>query len=53
MEIFFSIFSLWSNDSFWQSSRENNYTVPYPGASVVIPEGKHTDRQQACVYAML
>uniref|UniRef100_A0A8C6RMA5 Fibrocystin-L n=1 Tax=Nannospalax galili TaxID=1026970 RepID=A0A8C6RMA5_NANGA len=30
---------LWSNDSFWQSSRENNYTVPHPGANVVIPEG--------------
>ncbi|XP_073925166.1 fibrocystin-L isoform X4 [Castor canadensis] len=34
-----AIYNLWSNDSFWQSSRENNYTVPYPGASVVIPEG--------------
>nr|XP_045000409.1 fibrocystin-L [Jaculus jaculus] len=32
-------YNLWSNDSFWQSSRENNYTVPYPGANVVIPEG--------------
>nr|XP_010954142.1 fibrocystin-L isoform X1 [Camelus bactrianus] len=30
---------LWSNDSFWQSSRENNYTIPHPGANVVIPEG--------------
>ncbi|KAM5281038.1 fibrocystin-L [Ctenodactylus gundi] len=32
-------YNLWSNDSFWQSSRENNYTVPHPGANVVIPEG--------------
>ncbi|XP_045037491.2 fibrocystin-L [Desmodus rotundus] len=32
-------YNLWSNDSFWQSSRENNYTVPYPGANVIIPEG--------------
>ncbi|XP_013209363.1 fibrocystin-L [Microtus ochrogaster] len=30
---------LWSNESFWQSSPENNYTVPHPGANVVIPEG--------------
>ncbi|XP_063113704.1 fibrocystin-L isoform X1 [Cavia porcellus] len=30
---------LWSNHSFWQSSQENNYTVPHPGAQVVIPEG--------------
>ncbi|XP_070248855.1 fibrocystin-L [Myotis yumanensis] len=32
-------YNLWSNDSFWQSSRENNYTKPHPGANVVIPEG--------------
>ncbi|XP_049710533.1 fibrocystin-L isoform X3 [Elephas maximus indicus] len=32
-------YNLWSNDSFWQSSRENNYTIPHPGANVVIPEG--------------
>uniref|UniRef100_A0A8C8ZFE9 Fibrocystin-L n=1 Tax=Prolemur simus TaxID=1328070 RepID=A0A8C8ZFE9_PROSS len=32
-------YNLWSDDSFWQSSRENNYTVPRPGANVVIPEG--------------
>ncbi|XP_048215228.1 fibrocystin-L isoform X1 [Perognathus longimembris pacificus] len=34
-----STYNLWSNDSFWQSSPENNYTVPHPGASVIIPEG--------------
>ncbi|XP_004431348.1 PREDICTED: fibrocystin-L [Ceratotherium simum simum] len=32
-------YNLWSNDSFWRSSRENNYTIPHPGANVVIPEG--------------
>ncbi|KAM7317037.1 hypothetical protein ACRRTK_023339 [Alexandromys fortis] len=32
-------YTLWSNESFWQSSPENNYTVPRPGANVVIPEG--------------
>ncbi|KAM7075197.1 fibrocystin-L isoform 16-T18 [Molossus nigricans] len=32
-------YNLWSNDTFWQSSRENNYTIPHPGANVVIPEG--------------
>nr|XP_034372677.1 fibrocystin-L [Arvicanthis niloticus] len=32
-------YNLWSNESFWQSSPENNYTVPRPGANVVIPEG--------------
>ncbi|XP_023386544.1 fibrocystin-L-like, partial [Pteropus vampyrus] len=32
-------YNLWSNDSFWQSSRENNYTIPHPGANVVIPQG--------------
>nr|XP_048313021.1 fibrocystin-L isoform X3 [Myodes glareolus] len=32
-------YTLWSNESFWQSSPENNYTVPHPGANVVIPEG--------------
>ncbi|CAD7693852.1 unnamed protein product [Nyctereutes procyonoides] len=34
-----SIYNLWSNDSFWKSSRENNYTIPHPGTNVVIPEG--------------
>ncbi|XP_051699933.2 fibrocystin-L isoform X2 [Oryctolagus cuniculus] len=34
-----AMYNLWSNDSFWQSSQENNYTVPGPGANVVIPEG--------------
>ncbi|XP_058524528.1 fibrocystin-L isoform X1 [Ochotona princeps] len=32
-------YNLWSNDSFWQSSQENNYSIPGPGANVVIPEG--------------
>ncbi|KAL1767893.1 fibrocystin-L isoform X2 [Sigmodon hispidus] len=32
-------YSLWSNESFWESSPENNYTVPHPGANVIIPEG--------------
>ncbi|XP_054983665.1 fibrocystin-L [Sorex araneus] len=32
-------YNLWSNDSFWQSSPENNYTVPHLGANVIIPEG--------------
>ncbi|XP_012578380.1 PREDICTED: fibrocystin-L [Condylura cristata] len=32
-------YNLWSNNSFWKSSQENNYTIPYPGATVVIPEG--------------
>ncbi|KFO35224.1 Fibrocystin-L [Fukomys damarensis] len=32
-------YNFWSNHSFWQSSQENNYTVPHPGGHVVIPEG--------------
>ncbi|XP_044514196.1 fibrocystin-L [Gracilinanus agilis] len=32
------IYNLWSNDSFWQSSPENNYSIPQEGANVVIPE---------------
>ncbi|XP_066572050.1 PKHD1 like 1, tandem duplicate 1 isoform X2 [Amia ocellicauda] len=28
---------LWSNESFWKSSPENNYAVPKEGADVVIP----------------
>ncbi|XP_073535878.1 fibrocystin-L [Phyllobates terribilis] len=31
---------LWSNRSFWESSPENNYTVPTEGSNVVIPPGK-------------
>uniref|UniRef100_A0A6I8N1M6 Fibrocystin-L n=1 Tax=Ornithorhynchus anatinus TaxID=9258 RepID=A0A6I8N1M6_ORNAN len=34
-----TIYNLWSNDSFWQSSQENNYAIPQEGADVVIPEG--------------
>ncbi|KAM3929151.1 fibrocystin-L-like [Leptodactylus fuscus] len=30
----------WSNRSFWESSSENNNTVPKEGSSVVIPAGK-------------
>ncbi|XP_053349466.1 PKHD1 like 1, tandem duplicate 1 [Clarias gariepinus] len=30
----------WSNQSFWQSSSENNFTVPQAGANVIIPAGK-------------
>ncbi|XP_028646735.2 PKHD1 like 1, tandem duplicate 1 [Erpetoichthys calabaricus] len=33
-------FDLWSNNSFWTSSAENNYTVPKEGADVVIPEDR-------------
>ncbi|KAK1784753.1 hypothetical protein P4O66_003426 [Electrophorus voltai] len=29
----------WSNDSFWRSSPENNFTVPREGADVIIPTG--------------
>lgn len=29
----------WSNLSFWQSSAQNNFTVPQEGANVVIPIG--------------
>ncbi|XP_056378576.1 fibrocystin-L-like isoform X2 [Hyla sarda] len=31
--------SLWSDNSFWQSSPENNNTVPKEGSNVVIPAG--------------
>ncbi|XP_075128051.1 fibrocystin-L-like [Leptodactylus fuscus] len=31
---------LWSSRSFWESSPENNNTVPKEGSSVVIPAGK-------------
>ncbi|XP_075126263.1 fibrocystin-L-like [Leptodactylus fuscus] len=31
---------LWSSRSFWESSKENNNTVPKEGSSVVIPAGK-------------
>ncbi|KAK3532561.1 hypothetical protein QTP86_024146, partial [Hemibagrus guttatus] len=33
-------FILWSNQSFWQSSAENNFIEPKEGATVVIPSGK-------------
>ncbi|KAI5091821.1 fibrocystin-L precursor, partial [Silurus meridionalis] len=33
-------FIAWSNQSFWLSSAENNFTVPKEGANVVIPSGK-------------
>ncbi|KAM7384668.1 hypothetical protein PAMA_011835 [Pampus argenteus] len=32
-------FIRWSNESFWKSSAENNFTVPAEGADVVIPSG--------------
>uniref|UniRef100_A0AAY5ETB4 Polycystic kidney and hepatic disease 1 (autosomal recessive)-like 1 n=1 Tax=Electrophorus electricus TaxID=8005 RepID=A0AAY5ETB4_ELEEL len=32
-------FIAWSNDSFWRSSPENNFTVPREGADVIIPTG--------------
>ncbi|XP_067888793.1 PKHD1 like 1, tandem duplicate 1 [Heterodontus francisci] len=32
-------YDVWSNSSFWNSSPENNYTVPAEGDSVVIPLG--------------
>ncbi|KAM4704928.1 fibrocystin-L [Rhinophrynus dorsalis] len=35
-----SAYVLWSNSSFWQSSIENNNTVPREGSNVVIPAGK-------------
>ncbi|XP_056597030.1 fibrocystin-L-like [Triplophysa dalaica] len=31
--------SLWSNESFWRSSPENNFAVPQTGSNVVIPLG--------------
>ncbi|XP_024857831.1 fibrocystin-L isoform X2 [Kryptolebias marmoratus] len=33
-------FILWSDAAFWQSSAENNFSVPAGGADVVIPSGK-------------
>ncbi|XP_040289774.1 fibrocystin-L-like [Bufo bufo] len=36
-----SFYDLWSNRSFWESSAENNYTVPKEGSNVVIPPGKY------------
>ncbi|XP_040210792.1 fibrocystin-L-like [Rana temporaria] len=33
-------YDYWSNNSFWQSSVENNYTVPKNGSTVIIPAGK-------------
>lgn len=33
------ICSAWSNQSFWQSSAENNFTVPKEGGNVLIPSG--------------
>ncbi|XP_076865903.1 fibrocystin-L-like isoform X2 [Brachyhypopomus gauderio] len=30
---------VWSNESFWRSSPENNFTVPQEGADVIIPTG--------------
>ncbi|XP_051879473.1 PKHD1 like 1, tandem duplicate 1 [Pristis pectinata] len=32
-------YSLWSNSSFWESSPENNFTVPREGDSVVVAQG--------------
>ncbi|XP_062842250.1 fibrocystin-L-like [Trichomycterus rosablanca] len=32
-------FTVWSNQSFWKSSPENNFTVPQEGTNVVIPLG--------------
>ncbi|XP_053190049.1 fibrocystin-L-like [Scomber japonicus] len=37
---FMYVSSRWSNASFWESSAENNFTVPSAGADVVIPSGK-------------
>ncbi|KAL7883851.1 hypothetical protein SRHO_G00015090 [Serrasalmus rhombeus] len=33
-------FISWSNQSFWKSSTDNNFTVPQEGANVIIPAGK-------------
>ncbi|XP_029299003.1 LOW QUALITY PROTEIN: PKHD1 like 1, tandem duplicate 1 [Cottoperca gobio] len=33
-------FIRWSDDAFWTSSAENNFTAPAEGADVVIPAGK-------------
>ncbi|XP_053322520.1 fibrocystin-L [Spea bombifrons] len=35
-----SNYDQWSNSSFWQSSKENDYTVPKDGSNVVIPADK-------------
>lgn len=35
-----TLFSWWSDESFWKNSRENNFTVPKDGSDVVIPSGK-------------
>ncbi|XP_075681934.1 fibrocystin-L [Rhinoderma darwinii] len=35
-----SLHDSWSNHSFWESSTENNNTVPKEGFNVVIPAGK-------------
>ncbi|XP_040210574.1 fibrocystin-L-like [Rana temporaria] len=35
-----SKYDFWSNNSFWQSSIQNNYTVPKNGSTVIIPAGK-------------
>ncbi|OCT77100.1 fibrocystin-L [Xenopus laevis] len=35
-----SVYDYWSNRSFWESSVENNKTVPKEGSNVVIPAGK-------------
>ncbi|XP_068189914.1 fibrocystin-L-like [Antennarius striatus] len=32
-------FMLWSNDSFWKNSAENNFTIPTDGVDVVIGPG--------------
>ncbi|KAI7798959.1 putative fibrocystin-L, partial [Triplophysa rosa] len=32
--------NLWSDESFWRSSPENNFAVPQTGSNVVIPLGK-------------
>ncbi|XP_068094022.1 fibrocystin-L-like isoform X1 [Hyperolius riggenbachi] len=51
---------LWSNNSFWQSSSENNHTVPTDGSNVVIPAGKWViadvdlpSMQQLTIYGVL
>ncbi|XP_024153621.1 PKHD1 like 1, tandem duplicate 1 isoform X2 [Oryzias melastigma] len=35
-----SDFVWWSDESYWKTSRENNFTVPKDGSDVVIPSGK-------------
>ncbi|XP_026156055.1 fibrocystin-L-like [Mastacembelus armatus] len=34
-----SVCVLWSNESFWKSSAENNFAVPTQGSDAVIPSG--------------